>query len=51
MDFGDYFHDFVGRLQSTPPDAKRCDDARELADWFLKFSIACRATLPTSEPS
>jgi len=28
------------------PDAKRCETTAELAGWFARFALACRANLP-----
>jgi hypothetical protein len=33
-------------LRGFPPAPRRCRDDVELASWFMKFAVACRACLP-----
>jgi hypothetical protein len=42
--------EFMHAARGYPPVPRRCYNGLDLANWFLKFAIACRATMKL-EPS
>ncbi len=41
--------EFAHALKGYPPVPRKCETQGELASWFMKFAVACRATLPKVE--